>query len=107
MSFRENLRSELDFQNIQTKELADKTGISKRTLDAYLAKNGCEPTVCNAVKIANALGVSAEYLANGICPDSPFSDIISELSRFSAEDVSAVRAVVKSISGKYSKSFYL
>lgn len=65
MVFRENLRSELNFQDIKTKELSEKTGISKRTLDAYLAKNGNEPTAENAVKIAQALGVTVEYLVTG------------------------------------------
>ncbi|MBQ9207456.1 MAG: helix-turn-helix transcriptional regulator [Treponema sp.] len=71
MSFRENLRNELNFQDLQTKELAQKTGINKRTLDGYLAKNGNEPTVGNAVKIAQVLGVSVEYLTTG--KDSDFS----------------------------------
>ena len=71
MGFRENLRNELDFQDLQTKELAQKTGINKRTLDGYLAKNGNEPTVGNAVKIAQVLGVSVEYLTTG--KDSDFS----------------------------------
>lgn len=71
MGFRENLRNELDFQDLQTKELAQKTGINKRTLDGYLAKNGNEPTVGNAVKIAQVLGVSVEYLTTG--KDSEFS----------------------------------
>ena len=71
MGFRENLRNELDFQDLQTKELAQKTGINKRTLDGYLAKNGNEPTVGNAVKIAQVLGVSVEYLTTG--KDSEYS----------------------------------
>lgn len=106
MSFRENLRSELDFQDIQTKELAEKTGINKRTLDGYLAKNGNEPTVYNACKIAKALGVSVEWLADGCSSEheSPFSDIINSLSLFSKEDVSTVRAVINSIRGKYQKT---
>ena len=33
MGFRENLKDELKYQDIKVKELADKTGISKRAID--------------------------------------------------------------------------
>lgn len=62
MSFAENVRAELEYQDIQIKELAQKTGISKNTLDKYLSGRKSEPGVENAVKIAKVLGVSVEYL---------------------------------------------
>ena len=65
MGFAENLRSELDYQDIQIKELSKKTGISKHTLDKYLFGTKAQPGVENAVKIADALGVSVEYLVTG------------------------------------------
>lgn len=63
MSFRENLKSELTYQGMLVKELAEKTGISKRTLDNYLREKGSIPPVDVAVKIARALNVTVEYLA--------------------------------------------
>jgi lambda repressor-like predicted transcriptional regulator len=36
MSFRENMKEALDFKGMLVKELADKTKISRRTLDNYL-----------------------------------------------------------------------
>lgn len=65
MGFAENLRTELDFQNIQLKELANRTGISKNTLDKYLSGKKVQPGVENAVKIAGVLGVTVEYLTLG------------------------------------------
>ena len=65
MGFKENLKSEITFQGMRVKELAEKTGINKRTLDHYLTENGSEPTAANAVLIAKALGVSVEYLVTG------------------------------------------
>lgn len=62
MGFAENVKSELEFQDIQIKELAKRTGISKNTLDKYLSGKKAQPGVENAVKIAKALGVSVEYL---------------------------------------------
>ena len=63
--FRETLRSELDFQDIKVKELAVKTGISQRTLEGYLGARGSIPPADVAVKIAQVLNVSVEYLVTG------------------------------------------
>lgn len=71
MGFRENLRDELNYQDIRIKELTKITGISAGTLNHYLAEKSTEPTVENAVKIAKALNVSVEYLVCG--EDSSFA----------------------------------
>ncbi len=65
MSFRENLKAELTYQDMMVKELAVKTGISRRTLDNYLRDKPASPTVENAVKIAKVLGVTVEQLVTG------------------------------------------
>ncbi len=65
MGFRENLKEELHYQDIQIKELAQKTGLSKNTIANYLTVNGNLPNIESAVKIAQALGVSVEFLVTG------------------------------------------
>ena len=65
MGFAENVQSELAYQDIPIKELANRTGISRNTLDKYLFGKKVQPGVENAVKIAQALGVSVEYLTVG------------------------------------------
>ena len=65
MGFKENLKSELAYQDIMVKELANITGISRHTLDNYLNVRERIPTADVAVKIARALGVSVEYLVTG------------------------------------------
>jgi transcriptional regulator with XRE-family HTH domain len=65
VGFKENLKSELIFQNKLVKELALETGISRHTLDNYLNQRGHVPAVDVAVKIAQNLGVSVEYLVTG------------------------------------------
>ena len=65
MGFRENLKSELAYKGMLVKELAQKTGISRHTLDNYLNIREHTPTMDAAVKIAKALDVSVEYLATG------------------------------------------
>ncbi|GMO40422.1 MAG: hypothetical protein Pg6C_01240 [Treponemataceae bacterium] len=65
MGFRENLKSELLYSGMLVKELAEKSGVSKYSIDNYLNKRGQVPSVEAAVKIAAALGVSVEYLVTG------------------------------------------
>jgi len=66
MGFKENLKSELIYSGTMVKELSIKTGIKKHTLDNYLNTHNALPNVDNGVKIAQALGVSVEYLVTGI-----------------------------------------
>ena len=77
MGFAENVKFEMDFQDIQIKELSIKTGISKNTLDKYLFGRKVQPGVENAVKIANALGVSVEFLVFGDVKISEKSTVIN------------------------------
>ena len=53
-SFRENLRSELDFQGLTVKELSAWTGSIKGSLDNYLGARVSIPPAGIAVKIADA-----------------------------------------------------
>ena len=62
---KQTLRSEMLFQDIKMKELATKTGTSARTLEGYLGNRASIPPADVAVKIANALNVSVEYLVTG------------------------------------------
>ena len=63
--FGANLRSELDSLNLTVKDLSDRTGIPKGTLDCYLGARASMPPADIAARIANALGVTVEYLING------------------------------------------
>ncbi|MCQ2613874.1 MAG: helix-turn-helix domain-containing protein [Treponemataceae bacterium] len=70
MSFAENFRDELSYQQISLKEFSAKTGISENTLKKY--RPGCEtlPSIDIAQKIASALKVSLDYLATGKSAES-------------------------------------
>jgi transcriptional regulator with XRE-family HTH domain len=66
MGFRENLKQELSLSGMLVKELAAASGIHKRALDTYLlSENASMPPADTAVRIAQALGVSVEYLVMG------------------------------------------
>lgn len=65
MLFKENLKAELVYADMRVKELARLSGIKKQTIDSYLRENSYTPSVEAAVRIANVLGVSVEYLVMG------------------------------------------
>ena len=65
MGFKENLKSELAYSGMLVKELAAKSGVNKYSLDNYLNTRGQIPSVVVGQKIAQALGVSVEYLVTG------------------------------------------
>lgn len=65
MNFSENVHFELESKGMLIKELSATTGISENTLKSYLKSDSAEPKATNAVAIANALGVSVEYLVTG------------------------------------------
>lgn len=101
MGFRENLKDELKYQDIRVKELADKTGISKRAIDHYLAERHTEPTAETAVKIAKELGVTVEYLVTGKnseIPDNIKPEVISlirDINHLSEKDIDFIKEMVK------------
>jgi transcriptional regulator with XRE-family HTH domain len=65
MGFKENLKAELSFQGVLVKELAGLSGIKKHTIDNYLNTHNSIPSAEAAVRIAQVLGVSVEYLVTG------------------------------------------
>lgn len=104
MSFRDNLKSELEYQDIQLKELAEKTGISKNTLGNYLTGHNSIPSADSAVKIAQALGVTVEYLVTGKSMSgsnqvySPkIREIIKEIQDLDEFDIDSVLSLVESM----------
>ena len=100
--FKQTLRAELDFQDIKVKELAFKTGISKRTLEGYLGARASIPPADVAVKIADALNVSVEYLVTGSkISAKPKSEqdqrIMEETASFSKEQKELLLKIIVSI----------
>jgi len=64
-NFRQILREELDYQGLTVKELAAKSEVAKGALDSYLGKQASMPPADIAARIADALGVTVEYLLSG------------------------------------------
>ena len=65
MGFRENVKAELAYSGMLVKELSLQSGVNIRALNNYLSNREQLPSVEAGVKIARALGVSAEFLVFG------------------------------------------
>lgn len=63
--FRDNLKDFIEYKGLRTKELAAKTGINKRTIDSYLDTRAVIPNAEIAVKLAQALDTTVEFLVTG------------------------------------------
>ena len=102
MSFADNLRDILDIRDIELKELAAGTGISKSTLDNYLFGQKSLPNAENAVKIARYAGTTVEFLVLGEGNQKNFvsselSELIKDLNHLKKSDFDSIRAIVKSL----------
>jgi transcriptional regulator with XRE-family HTH domain len=107
MGFRENLKAQLQYSDMLVKELAEKSGLKKQRIDSYLRKDGYEPSAETAVKIAQALGVSVEYLVTGHeihrtsqeMLNLPFDvkNINQDLFKLNVKDRKVVSAVIQSL----------
>lgn len=66
MSFADNLRDELNYNDITLKKFSKIVGIPYETMRSYINYRFCTlPNVETAVKIAKALNVTVEYLVEG------------------------------------------
>lgn len=65
MSFNERLKEEMEYKNLQHKELAAIAKIKPRTLLTYVGSHPSMPPADVAVRLADALDVSVKYLVDG------------------------------------------
>lgn len=106
MRFKEILKDELLYKDIQSKELAAQTGISLYTINHYLAQSSNTPSAENAFKIAQALGVSVEYLMTGKNADigadtkPAVRELIPQLNHLADEDLSLIKDIVARLRNK-------
>lgn len=104
MSFKDNLREELNFQGLMIKDLAEKTGLNQASLSNYLRENSSIPSADIAVKIAKALNVSVEYLITGKISQTNVQENFScevirlakKLSKISTQDLKHITALIDS-----------
>ena len=113
MSFRDNLRVVLEFTDMEQKELAAKTGISLKTIENYVKKDSSIPSAEKAVLIAQALGVSVEYLINGKKSEKTYMsaiqpkyreiiEIVSKLNNYNYEVIVSISKTLLNLQPKKS-----
>jgi len=86
MGFRENLREALDYSGLEQKELAYEANVNLRNIENYLREDASIPMADKAVRIAQALGVTVEYLVTGKNPPAKVNTIIDpEVRKFLQE----------------------
>ena len=111
MSFRDNLRATLDFLGMEQKELSAKTGLSLKTIENYVKRDSSVPSADKAVLIAQALGVTVEYLIIGKNPKKPeisailpqnkeVIEILPKLNKYNYEVLSSVAKTLLNLQKK-------
>lgn len=107
------MKEQIEYKGMIIKELAAKTGISKRTIDTYVDSRAVIPNAEIAVKLAEALDTSVEYLVKGtdthIKPDIPkkepgdyekYRRIIDDLNTIPQEYLPALEAMIHAAAKK-------
>jgi transcriptional regulator with XRE-family HTH domain len=99
------VKKEVERQKTSFEWLYLKTGIAKGTFSSWKSRN-LMPRADAAFKIAGALGVSVEYLLTGVDAGGAASnprvrEIAEKVALFDDNDIAAVAALVKTMSGRY------
>lgn len=112
MSFNENLKEAMYCKNLTTAQLAALSGINSGTISNYLKTKGSIPPADKALKLAQALDVSVDFLVNGfdsktlssIPQKSPFPlevyKIAEEMTDLQKDELDAIKGVVRVMKGK-------
>lgn len=100
MDFWNNVKSELSYQCLTQKDLANKAELNYRTLQNWIARN-IQPDIFSAIKIAKALNVSAEYLLFGTVQKNELSQddksLLNEYHKLSDHDKKVLRTVLSTL----------
>jgi transcriptional regulator with XRE-family HTH domain len=105
MTFTERLRSEIEYAGISQKELAERAGIKKRAFDMYVGLQESMPPADVAVRLAQELGISVEYLVTGKEPDESSSmpaderTLLEIFKKLDSRDRSVVMKLAQFLSG--------
>lgn len=103
-TFKDNLKDLLKYEDITVKELAFRSGISKRSIENYLNARASMPPADYACKIAKVLNTTVEQLVG--LEDSPnvhtqeqieASRLYALIKRLSNEDKTAVLQIINSL----------
>ncbi len=102
MSFKDRLREEIEYKGLMVKEISSQVGISNSTFLSYIDARAVLPNVETAVKIAQVLGVSVEYLVTGsdTVLEARYADlkeIIRDLAMLSRPQLETVKPMIHAL----------
>lgn len=108
MSFFENVKAELKSQKLRIADLSRGASIPDGTLRTY-DRRGALPSIDVAVKIAEYLGVSLDYLATGqAAKDFTLTheerELVLQFRRLDDRDKNAITTLCESLLSQYSDS---
>ena len=99
MSFGERLKEEMEYKGLQHKELAAMANIKPRTLLTYVGSHPSMPPADVAVRLAEALDVSVEYLVEGESNRKEISSrhrhLVNSFEKLSEKEKKAVELLVE------------
>lgn len=92
-------------KHLSTEDLARTSGVSKGTLAKILGTETKDPQISNIIKIAHALGTSADYIIFGKEVQPIISDYLSDFNSLNPIGQRKVLEYMKDLiqSGNYSK----
>ena len=108
MAFWDNVAVELDYLGMTNKALAEKVGFAASNISKGV-RTDSSPSADTAVKIAQVLGVSVEYLVNGSESSTPaekldthlyhkYAGLIAELESLPEHERGAIAELISSLS---------
>lgn len=104
MNFKTRLKEEMEYSDIQHKELAERAGIKQRALLTYVAATPSMPPADVAVRLAKVLGVTVEYLVTGeksdsVCPARE-KKLIENFEKLPEKEKTAVEQLINSLANQ-------
>lgn len=103
VDFRERLKDEMVYKDIQHKELASRANVKPRALLSYVSSHPSMPPADVAVRLAEVLGVSVEYLVTGnktkMTADLPRTEreLLAAFSKLSEKEQKAVLSLAQNL----------
>jgi SOS-response transcriptional repressor LexA/transcriptional regulator with XRE-family HTH domain len=108
MSIRENLKSRIALKGFTVKELAELSGVNKRTIDKWVGAAETEPRVRDFYAVCGALGVSMESVVDGKDGAGGLTDgergLLETYNKLTAQGRLAAMGAVKGLLADFSKS---
>ncbi|MDR0476237.1 MAG: XRE family transcriptional regulator [Treponema sp.] len=83
---RENLRAAINSSGMIVKEIAEKSGVKKRTIDKWVGAEATEPKVNDLYRVCQTIGITIEWAVSGNEKGGFYQEIIAIAHKIAALD---------------------